>query len=172
MNNKQITLATLVLNLMYEYQEKHNITKECITNAQYLFDTLKFSKVNVKVVAKYVICIGKDKVISTFPGHLVLMVYDKIIEPSFEVGQFDNRQYYDNIVDFMKDSDKILSIVNCKTMFNDKIIDSKNIKYNSLKAYLEFVNFANDINNGDILVGHKKYYNAQADYVENIMLKL
>ena len=28
MNNKQITLATLVLNLMYEYQEKHNITKE------------------------------------------------------------------------------------------------------------------------------------------------
>jgi hypothetical protein len=104
--------------------------------------------------------------------HLVLMVDNKIIEPSFEVGQFDNRQYYDNIVDFMKDSDKILSIVNCKTMFNDKIIDSKNIKYNSLKAYLEFVNFANSINNGDILVGHKDYYNAQADYVENIMLKL
>jgi hypothetical protein len=57
MNNKQQVLATLVLNLMYEYQEKHNIKKECITNAQYLYDTLRFSKVSVKVVPKYVICI-------------------------------------------------------------------------------------------------------------------
>lgn len=170
MNKQQWAMVSLFVNSMYEYQHKHNIIKECITNAQYLYDFLRFNlPFKVKTVAHYVIATDKHNNVFFWPGHLVVVINDNdLIDGSLEVAKYNTAIYYDNIVDFMINVKKMINTNTSHKCFYDGLpIDNNDLKHKSLTSHLLFVNYAQKINNGKLLVVHKDYYNAQADYVES-----
>ena len=147
---KEIMLANVIL-LMREYQKKHNIKKECVTNCQYLYDTFKANCPlnNVKVKAVIGILPNKYGTI-IYAGHVVVEVDEKfILEPSYEVYSTDNIEYFDNIRQFM----------------NKYKIPNKHMKH-LIKDFIDFTKIADTINNGGLHITDNEYYNNQADYVE------
>ena len=149
-NKKQIILGNIVL-LMREYQKKHNIKKQCVTNCQYLYDTLKanYPLNNIKVKAVLGISSNDDRTI-IYEGHVVVDVDEKfILEPSYEVYSTDNIEYFDNIKQFM----------------NKYKIPNKHMKH-LIKDFIDFTKIADTINNGGLHITDNEYYNNQADYVE------
>ncbi len=149
-NKKQIILGNIVL-LMREYQKKHNIKKQCVTNCQYLYDTLKanYPLNNIKVKAVLGISSNDDRTI-IYEGHVVVDVDEKfILEPSYEVYSTDNIEYFDNIKQFM-----------------NKYKIPKNDMKGVIKEFIDFTKLADAINNEELTITDTEYYNNQADYVE------
>jgi len=150
-NKKQIMLANIVL-LMREYQKKHNIKKQCVTNCQYLYDTFKENCPLNNIIVKAVIGIllNDDRTI-IYKGHVVVEVDEEfIIEPSYEVYSIGNIEYFDNIKQF-------------KNRFT---FPNKNDMKDMIKEFICFTKLADIINNGELTFTDKEYYNNQADYVE------
>ena len=149
-NKKPIMLGNMVL-LMREYQKKHNIKKQCVTNCQYLYDTLKanYPLNNIKVKAVLGISSNDDRTI-IYEGHVVVDVDEKfILEPSYEVYSTDNIEYFDNIKQFM-----------------NKYKIPKNDMKGVIKEFIDFTKLADAINNEELTITDTEYYNNQADYVE------
>jgi hypothetical protein len=149
-NKKQIILANIVL-LMREYQKKHNIKKQCVTNCQYFYDNLKanYPLNNIKVKAVIGISLNDDRTI-IYRGHVVVEVDEKfILEPSYEVYSTDNIEYFDNIKQFM-----------------NKYKIPKNDMKDVIKDFVSFTKLADAINNEELTITDTEYYNNQADYVE------
>jgi hypothetical protein len=146
-------LASVIL-LMREYQKKHDIKDQCLTNTQYAYDCWKNMGVP-SVKAKAVIALGEidDGVLVLVMGHVLLSVDGLYFEPSYRVFSLKNVAYYDSIKD-LKDN-----------VSNDllKQYDLRQI----LKHHISFVKLAEGINNGELLICDKKYYDDQADYVED-----
>jgi len=149
-NKKQIILANIVL-LMREYQKKHNIKKQCVTNCQYLYDTFKanYPLKNVKVKAVIGILPNEDETI-IYEGHVVVEVDEVIFEPSYEVYSIRNIEYFDNIKQF-------------KNVFAFR---NKNDIKDIIKEFIDFTKIADTINNGELTISDKEHYDNQADYVE------
>jgi len=148
-----------IINSMREYQRKNNIKNKCVRNAQYLYDTIRMnSSSNVKVKAVLVYAEDADKEESRIvAGHLVLVLEDEtIIDPSYDIFSLKNKVYSDNINDFMN-------------MFKnkDEVRKDIDIKY-IISRHIDFMKFAERINNGECPVSDKKYYNDQADYIESL----
>ena len=150
------------LALMILYQKENNITGHCLTNTQYLYDSIKQSLLrekktaNIKAKAVFVCSYDENtKIFNFVAGHLVIIADDnQILEPSYDVDCLKNKRYYDNVKD-------LLDSFNDKNDFKIK----SNIKQKLLK-HLEFVKQADMINNGIIALSDKSYYNKQADYIE------
>ncbi len=150
-----------IIRSMREFQEKNGIKKQCVTNVQYLYDCIKInhSSANVKVKALMVISTDNDAETCTcVSGHLAIILVDDetLIEPSYDVFSLKNKSYFDNIKDLM-DS------------FDDK--DSLKKKFDIKKIVLDhiyFMKLAEQINNGELTIADKKFYNDQADYIENL----
>jgi len=137
--------------LMREYQKKHKIKKECVTNCQYFYDNFKANcPLNtIKVKAVIGLSLNDDRTI-IYEGHVVVEVDEKfILEPSYEVYSTDNIEYFDNIKQFM----------------NKYKIPKNDMKY-VIKEFIDFTKIADTINNGKYIVMNKEYYDNQADYVE------
>ena len=149
-NKKQIILANIVL-LMREYQKKHNIKRQCVTNCQYLYDTFKanYPLNNVKVKAVIGILPNEDETI-IYTGHVVVEVDEVIFEPSYEVYSIRKIEYFDNIKQF-------------KNVF---AFPNKNDIKDIIKEFICFTKLADAINNGEYIVTDKDHYHNQADYVE------
>ena len=150
-NKKQIALANIVL-LMREYQKKHNIKKQCVTNCQYFYDNFKanYPLNNIKVKAVIGISLNDDRTI-IYRGHVVVEVDEKfILEPSYEVYSTDNIEYFDNIKQFM----------------NTYKFPNKNDMKHLIKDFVSFTKLADAINNEELTITDTEYYNNQADYVE------
>ena len=147
---KEIMLANVIL-LMREYQMKHNIKKQCVTNCQYLYDTFKANCPlnNVKVKAVIGILPNKYGTI-IYAGHVVVEVDEDIFEPSYEVYSIRNIEYFDNIKQF-------------KNVF---AFPNKNDIKDIIKEFIDFTKIADTINNGELAITDKEHYNNQADYVE------
>jgi hypothetical protein len=148
-----------IIRLMRKYQKENNIKKECVTNVQYLYDSIKMIlKNNVKAKAVYVF--GEDyvKEHSFFSGgHLILTFDDDenmVIDPSYEVYSLKNKRYFSNIKDLLD------------SFSNIDTIDTNSIK-KMVNDHITFIKLANQINNGDLLVCDREHYNNQADYVQN-----
>jgi hypothetical protein len=147
-----------VIKLMHQYQKNHNIENECMTNVQYLYDRIKSSPIGrmpIKVMA--VICVSscQDKML-VISGHLVLSYnneINEIIDPSYEVYSFKNKEYYATIEDFMNNMPHIYSI---------------NAEY-VIKRHIKFLDIAKKINEGKLMMLDYEYYNQQADYVESLL---
>lgn len=159
-------LGNIILS-MREFQEKNGITKQCITNAQYLYDIIKMNTSNdVKVNA--VIVVSVDEETNTYVivgGHLVVVGDDDektIIDPSYETFCLKNKLYFDNIRDMLDIFDN-----KSKEKLNTKI-DLKKV----LQEHIKFMKFAEQINRGECIITEKKFYNDQADYIDKLYSKI
>ena len=144
-----------IIGFMHEYQAKNNIKKQCITNAQYLYDSIKHSNWPNKVTPKAVIVVYNipDNNETYYAVHMVVQWEKKLIEPSHEWGHIQNTEYYDNIYNVVKTMNSI------GPGFNK--VDAATL----ISTYLKFVKYAEQIEAGKFLVD-RKYYDLQADYVE------
>ena len=157
---RSFTISNITLS-MREFQKENNIKGQCVTNTQYLYDTIKMNlRNNVKTKAVIVFSHDEEKNnVYCVEGHLVLVLSDDetIIEPSYEIFCLKNKLYFDNIKDFLN-------------IFDDKVkikIDKKKL----VSHHIKFMKLSEQINNGECLVADKKFYNEQADYIEKIYSK-
>ena len=161
--NRHSALIGNIILSMREFQEKNGIKKQCITNAQYLYDIIKVNSSN-DVKVKAVIVVSSDKDTGTLVivgGHLVVILDDDetVFDPSYETFCLKNKSYFDNIKDVMDAFDD-------KEMLNAKI-DMKE----TVRQHINFMKYADEINRGECLVTEKKFYNDQADYIEKLYSK-
>jgi len=157
-----ILISNIILS-MREFQKENNIKSQCVTNTQYLYDIIKnnSSITNVKAKAVYVFSNGAETTTGHFvSGHLVVVLDDgTIIDPSYDVFCLKNKSYFDNIKDLMDRFDD-------KNKLNTKI-DIRNM----VSQHIHFMKLAEQINNGELIITDKKFYNDQADYIEKLYSK-
>ena len=72
-----------------------------------------------------------------------------IIDPSYDVHSLRNKYYFDNVKDF-----------------NNTFRGSLSLPKDIITKFIRFIKYAEEINNGQLLVCDKEFYNNQADYVE------
>lgn len=162
----------LIHHYMIEYQKANNITRQCLTNSQYLYDCLTKNKVGKKVVAKAVIVItwnyadeGENiKNWNIVSNHMVIVLTteenkEMVIECSHEIASMENKMYYDNVKSLME---------NC----SDKESKKKIMENLNLEAFVDFIKTAEMMNNDKLVIACEKNYEAQADYVHEEMRKL
>lgn len=153
-----ILISNIILS-MREFQKENNIKKQCVTNVQYLCDTIKMNtRGNVK--AKAVLVFSSDNETETaifVGGHLVVVLDDDtIIDPSYDIFCLKNKSYFDNIKDLVD-------------MFDNKVQLKSKIDIKKLVCdHIHFMKLADQINNGEFLITEKKFYNEQADYIEKL----
>jgi len=147
----------LTLQAMMVYQKKHNIKKGCMTNVQYLYDTITnsphpYSSVKAAPVICFINDVSPAGVGNCFGGHLIIETErdnkTEIIDPSYEVTSLKNKLYYKTIAEFKLAGGPI-----------DKEL---------IELFLTFKNLADQINDGVGIVHDKDFYNKQADFVESI----
>ena len=146
-----------VVDLMREYQRENDIKNQCITNCQYLYDTIIYSFKSLKhrVKVKPVIFVSLSK--QLFVIHMVVEFDDFIIDPSYETFSVEDREYYSSIGDI-------------KNIF--KHIDGGLTHRECIEIFLKFVNCAEQMNKYNIcMVACKDFYNKQADYISQVMSK-
>lgn len=148
-----------ILFLMREYQRDNNIGDKCITNAIYLFDSLKMNGLNVQVKPAIVISTTSETTIHLISGHLVVYKDSMLLEPSYDVYSLENKVYFDTIKDFM--SYAIKSNLNLSKESIKKIMDD----------FIKFLKFSKSINDGELLISDREFYDKQADYVEKNFYK-
>jgi len=154
-------IIKVVMTAMLEYQKKNNITRECMTNTQYLYDTMKENNLieNCKAQAVIVCYESPEKELVICPGHLVVVVDDDIYESSYEYNQnLKNQTYFKSIKEL---TDTISYVKNDKEQYRHFVSE-----------FLKFTAIANRINSGDICVADKKNYDKQDDYVHRYIMNM
>ena len=137
-----------VVQTMYRYQRDNNSTRECIANTQYLRDCIVHS--GQEATAKAVFALYKCGGLTHVNVHMVVDVDGIVVDPSYEVAQYHPIYCYkihQLPSNFRKEETSGLSREEVITMF------------------LEFMNYAKDINDGVSLVTDLNYYNGQADFI-------
>lgn len=151
-------------NHMMKYQKKNNIKGKCLDNSQILYDYCKNKGIkNVKTQAY--ICTGETeingkKTIILIDKHMVILVNDKIIDPSYEIHSLSKKKYYKSYREFM-DSE-----------YFENFGGFDEIK---LKGYLNFVKYSESMNSecikSDKFYSDPIYYDNQFDYLINLIKK-
>jgi hypothetical protein len=91
-----------ILKKMYDYQQEHNITEECLTNSQYLFQYIKNNKLGKCSVKAVIVVINVDRFTQIVcVNHFVVEMDKQIIEPSYEYKKYSNATYYKNYNEFI-----------------------------------------------------------------------
>lgn len=145
------TVKEIILFPMLEYQKSNNIKGQCITNVQFLYDRITKNSKHINPKARAVICFYNDHDIkaSIFIVHMVIIINDEVVDPSFEIYSKEGVKYFDN----------------WSTLeYNIKIPD--NLKHGLLSNLLKFIKLSDEINNGGLIITDKDFYNKQADYIE------
>jgi len=154
-------VSNIILS-MREYQKKHNIKEQCITNVQYLYDFIKENTTsNVKTKAVLVFSSNKEESFCTFVGgHLVVVLDDTIIlDPSYDIFCLKDKSYFYNIkslVDMFNDKDELNSRFDIKKLINE---------------HIHFTKLSDRINSGELIITDEDHYNKQADYIEKLYSK-
>jgi len=154
MSYKELFIAAIILK-MRKYQKINKVEDQCMTNCQYLYDCIKFNNIDVKLSVRpiYVVSIDEDT-FTLMGGHVVVMLGDTLLEPSYDVHTMKNKKYYHNISDVL----------------SEYKIHDKSVLKNAIKNHINFQKIADEMNSGLILIASKEHYHKQADYVENILL--
>jgi hypothetical protein len=148
-----------VVPLMWEYQKKMGIKDQCITNAQYIYDSLKFSGVSsARVCATQVIHKDEEVRERRVITHLVVRVNDIIVDASYDIASLKGKKYCFTVAE-MVDTLKEQSV-------------SPEFKKRTIKNFVEFLDLARRMNAGEILVADKDHYNQQADFLEEALPEL
>ena len=142
-----------ILLAMRTYQIQNAVTRMCITNTQFYLDCVKQNHPELKAKALAVIVLAKDRAVV----HMVVKIGNKIIDPSYDISSLTDALYFNSYVTFKKAS-KSLPIV----------YENENGEKWFLNAFMEFIDFARQMNNGALLVVDKEYYDGQADYIKDV----
>ena len=149
-----MSFITSIVLLMKYYQKNNNIKGQCITNSQYLYDYIKQNYPNKKITAKPVIVVCNNDIENYSKCIIHMVIYDeetkKIYDPSHEIDSLPNTHYFDSIHSIRK------SVRN---------LPKKSMLY-VIPQFLEFVTLAERINNGDLVISNKEFYDKQADFIE------
>lgn len=142
---------------LIEYQKINNITRQCSTNVQIMYDLIiqccSFNKVEVKSV----IVVEQVYPHTIAIGHVVIILDDEIImEPSYEIARLNKPLHCFNVKDFIN----ALKYNSNKYKININKIDLKS----QINQFLIFDKIANDINNKEMRV-EVEYYNDVIDYI-------
>lgn len=103
-----IIFVELILEYMYEYQKHYNIENECIINCQVLKHILE-RNTDMKVECISVATIGNDTSDTTCftIGHVVLLVNGILFDPSYQVTQMKNVEYFTDYKEYKSYHDSI-----------------------------------------------------------------
>ena len=147
-----MSFITSIVLLMKYYQKNNNIKGQCVTNSQYLYDNIKQNYPDKKIIAKPVIVVCNNV---NYPAIIIHMViYDeetkKIYDPSHEINSLPNTHYFDSIHSLKKSVDNI----------------TKEDMLYVIPRFLNFITLAESINNGDLVITNKEFYDKQADFIE------
>ena len=147
--NNHLKLVAYMLDKMHEYQKINDITGECITNVQYLYDILTYNtNLDVKVKSVYVVFNYDDETSVICTGHLCVLINGVLFDPSYQYATIKDPKY---IVTF-KELNKHLKNVDSVT------------KKKLLKNCLYFNELEKKINSGEFVIHCKDYYHSQANY--------
>lgn len=139
-----------IIRLMREYQKMNNVKKQCITNAQTLYDLINHNtNYDVKVQAVYVLSYDGDDCF-VCAGHVVVNVEGVIFDTSYDIYSLKDPQYFDNI--------KVL-------LSNMNPIDPKD-KKELIKKHIVFKNFADKMNKDEFIITDRDHYHKQLDYIQ------
>lgn len=149
-------MAFDLITEMYKYQKRRGIVKKCIDNTQFALDCIKesYPGANVKATAILMTSFDPDEGhMRVCGGHLVILVDDNhILDPSYETSSAPNNRYFKTLSALLEAYPKVK---------NDKALLA-----NTIKLFFDFSKFAERINNGDIMLTDRTYYNDQADFLE------
>lgn len=155
--------TTQLLSGMMDFQKQNKITRECVSNTQFLLESIKSW-----CLSKDIYCPLKSKVVIALYTkqvkgipcpfvnvHLVVETCGKVIDPSYEVSSNKNVLYFKTIGEFVK----------CA-----KSIETKE---DDLKTHLpfvikQFIKFKNNYENMKLLtqeVYNHELYERQLDYI-------
>ena len=146
----------LFIKHMIEYQKNNNIKGKCVTNAQYLYDHINHNFTNIKCKAKAVVCLGNDNNITKCICHMIIMIDDIIYDPSYEIISLNDIYYFGNMKSFSSYIKKLQPF-------------PEDIYLTTISNFIKFLQYADKINNGELVITDKDFYNNQADYVEGKM---
>lgn len=93
-----------VLDKMYMYQKEHNITGQCITNTQFIYNyiTTNFNDNSYRLRTKTVIVVAdiSEKYRIICCNHIIIELNGVNIDPSYEYYNKPNIVYYSNYDEF------------------------------------------------------------------------
>lgn len=148
-----------VMAHMLNFQSQNLITRECMTNVQYLYDCIKMSSPNNRAIVKPVMVINHEgRTFQFIAAHLVIELDNgQLLDPSYEVFSLKNSRYYDDVENMLGRFDK---------SGRKEFIQNYGNTFDDFKKFNEI---AKQMNSGQCLIHDKKFYDAQADYVEKMM---
>lgn len=148
------------LERMMEFQKTNGIVKQCVTNTQYLYDSIKANCPGGTLMkAEACIVVAEYPEIKTIEliNHIALRFEDRILDPSYEVYSKENKSYYTTIADLMGA---------VEDGYFEKVEGGQSLFRETVSNHVHFLGLAKAINDGGLLVCDKEFYYAQADYVE------
>lgn len=145
-----------VLYALHHYQNKNNITGQCVTNVSTFIDIARQYIPN-KITAKAFVCVGwNDEKNEAYIvcGHLVVDIDGLgIFDPSYEIHKLKNTKYCESF-----------KALNCA--YNTREETKRH-----LKEHLEFIKIAERINNGEFLIHNQEHYDKQLEFIEEMLPK-
>lgn len=142
--------ALQLVQKMWEFQKRENITSQCICNCKYLYDTVKYSNkdANIKVIS----VIAKINPHYYCCRHVVVVYNDTIIDPSYEIGHHQGVRYFTTVGDFIAN--------------NPTLTDDKAWLKQAITCFIEFAEVPNAIHNDLKIMNEPKYFLEQHKYLE------
>ena len=156
MSNQNIMMyekMSVIKNIMLEYQKKHNIKQECLTNCAVFMSAIKHFAPNDKIIAVPTICVFIDKEFELphFCVHAVVSADngENIMDISYEIDSktpLKNRTYmntWNQFNKFLKEYEILTKIdVDFKCPYTN---DSLDLKY-MLSQFLKITDACNKLN--------------------------
>jgi len=142
----------MILDAMMKYQKENNITRECVTNVQFLYRIVKtnFPELSVKAIPiiyfnDFRTQSGDFNDIRIQAGHLVLEIEGMgFIECSYDM------------LDRLKTSTVYKTVKEC--VENEPFFANKEAKKMLIEKVLYFQKIANDMNEGETMINDFNYF--------------
>jgi hypothetical protein len=148
-------IISQIINEIRQYQKNKNIKNMCVTNVAFLYNTIiGFGFKNIKAKSAISVYIDIDKkLLRICAGHILLLLDDIIIEPSYDIYCHSDVKYFFTIKELMNYIKNINYFITEE--FNLKFIIEKNIK---------FMEIEKQINYGDV-IGDPCYYTELENHI-------
>ncbi len=162
MSNELHNFIQKLMLAMHTYQKVHNTKSQCGTNSYYFCDSINYNFPEANAQAASVIAYSiKDH---TAIIHIVVMIGNKLYDPSYETFSLKDVQYFHNVKDLKNwlNEKKITLLL---TVNGIELNPLESLKF-IIKEMIRLTNISKLINNGGSGIMCKKYYNKQADFID------
>jgi len=144
-----------IFTAMLVFQRRRKITKQCVTNTQYLYDCIgaSFGYGIATTVPCIVIATNTANKTLELITHLVIKVPGGWLDPSYEVFSKPEKTYCFTVKEFED------------VIKKSSIQPSRRLCSTTKKTFLQLRDIAEKMNGGELVVADKTFYNEQADFV-------